>query len=48
MKRFLETVQLLLLLASTTAVVDATRALAALPEPAGYRATESSRGAPAP
>jgi hypothetical protein len=46
MKRFLETVQILLLLASTTAVVDATRALAVPAEPAGYHATESSRGAP--
>jgi hypothetical protein len=46
MKRFLETIQLLLLLASTAAVVDATRALAAPAEPVGYHGIESGRGEP--
>jgi hypothetical protein len=46
MKRSLETIQLLLLLASTTAVVDATRALAAPAEPLGYHGTETGRGEP--
>jgi hypothetical protein len=44
MKRFLDTVQLLLVLASTTAVVDAT--LAVPTEPAGYHSTEGGRGEP--
>jgi hypothetical protein len=47
MKRFLETVQLLLVLASITAVIDATRTLAAPPDPLGYHATEGGRGEPA-
>ena len=46
MKRFLETIQLLLALASTTAVIDATRAIAAPAEPVGYHATEGGRGEP--
>jgi hypothetical protein len=45
-KRFLEMVQLLLALASTTAVIDTTRSLAAPAEPAGYHATEGERGEP--
>ena len=46
MKRFLEKIQLLLVLASTTAVIDATRTLAVPVEPTGYHAIESGRGAP--
>ena len=46
MKRFLETIQLLLVLASTTAVIDATRALAIPAEPVGYHSTGGGRGEP--
>ena len=46
MKRFLETIQLLLVLASTAAVIDATRALAAPVEPVGYHSTGGGRGEP--
>jgi hypothetical protein len=46
-RRFLDTVQLLLVLASATAVVDATRALAFEAEPSAYHATQGGRGEPA-